>query len=139
MADTTRRDREIDDEETSAEAGWIARTLDDPLLDAEAAERVLQAHRRYLAFPPPDALVAPEELRAMEHDHEATGDPERELGPGLAGGSIRSADPAPERQLARRATDRGLTAGSHRLNDAPARATHPPFRRWAAAGARSRW
>ena len=76
LAETTRRDREISDAETSAEASWIARTLDDPVLDADAAERVLVAHRRYLGFPPPDVLVAPEELRALEQEHEATGDPE---------------------------------------------------------------
>jgi len=76
LAETTRRDREVSDEETAAEASWIARTLDDPLVDAEMAERVLLAHRRYLGFPPPDVLVAPEELRALEQEHEATGDPE---------------------------------------------------------------
>ena len=43
LAETTRRDREISDEETAAEASWIARTLDDPLVDADAAERVLLA------------------------------------------------------------------------------------------------
>jgi hypothetical protein len=76
MADTTRRDREIGDEETAAEAAWIARTLADAFVDADVAERVLAAHRRYLTFPPPDTLVDPEELETMERAHQATGDPE---------------------------------------------------------------
>lgn len=83
MADTTRRDAEIEDEETAAEAGWIARTLDDRLIDDEVAERVLRAHRRYLGFPPPDVLVAPDELVALERGNEASGDPEP-VGPGIA-------------------------------------------------------
>ncbi len=66
MADSTRRDDEISNEETAAEAAWIARTVDDPLIDAEVARRVLEAHRRYTGFPPPDALVDPAELRAAD-------------------------------------------------------------------------
>ncbi len=76
MADTTRREREIDDEEAAAEASWIARTVDDPSIDADVAERVLSAHRRYLRFPPPDTLVDPAELDALEREHLASGDPE---------------------------------------------------------------
>ena len=68
LADFARRDREISDEELAAEAAWIARTLDTPLLDADLAEEVLRAHRRYLGFPPPDVLVAPEELPALAED-----------------------------------------------------------------------
>jgi HAMP domain-containing protein len=75
MADTTRRDREITDEETAAEAGWIARTLDEPLVDAEVAGRVLDAHRRYLGFPPPDTLVAPDALRTTEQGQASASDP----------------------------------------------------------------
>jgi hypothetical protein len=66
MADTTRRDEEIDEREIEAEAAWIASTLDEPLVDADIAAEVLRAHRRYLGFPPPDALVDPEELVAFE-------------------------------------------------------------------------
>ena len=62
LADSSRRDRDIDDAETAAEATWIARSLGGPL-DPETAERVLVAHRRYLGFPPPDMLVDPDELR----------------------------------------------------------------------------
>lgn len=68
LADSDRRDAEVGDEEIAAEAGWIARTLADgpTSLDAERAEAVLRAHRRYLAFPPPDALVDPDELVPFE-------------------------------------------------------------------------
>jgi hypothetical protein len=66
LADSTRRDAEVSDEEVAAEAGWIARTLAEPLLDAGAVERVLRAHRRYLGFPPPDVLVDPAELVAPD-------------------------------------------------------------------------
>jgi hypothetical protein len=83
MADTTRRDREIGDEETAAEAGWIAGAVDDPVVDAEVAEKVLRAHRRYLGFPPPDVLVRPGELRGIGPEHVATGDSED---PGPEGG-----------------------------------------------------
>lgn len=76
LSDMNRRDEEIGEEELKAEAGWMARSLDDPLLDADLAERLLRAHRRYLGFPPPDALVAPEELAALERNAAATGDPE---------------------------------------------------------------
>ena len=76
MADTTRYDREISGEETAAEAGWIAHAVENPLVDVEVAEEVLQAHRRYLGFPPPDALVTPDELRAAETGtHELSMDP----------------------------------------------------------------
>jgi hypothetical protein len=75
MADVIRHDVEISDEETSAEAGWIARSLEEPALDAALAERVLRAHRRYLGFPPPDLLVEPKDLTKLENLHEATGDP----------------------------------------------------------------
>ena len=62
LADSNRREREIGDEELAAEATWIARTVQAPGVDADTAEEVLRAHRRYLGFPPPDVLVAPEEL-----------------------------------------------------------------------------
>ena len=76
MADSNRRDAEVSDEELAAEAGWIARSLDDPALDAEAAERVLRAHRRYLGFPPPDVLVDPEDLTRPGAQHAETGSPD---------------------------------------------------------------
>ena len=76
LADSNRRDAEISDEELAAEAGWIARSLGDPRLDADAAERVLRAHRRYLGFPPPDLLVDPKDLTRLESQHAATGSPD---------------------------------------------------------------
>lgn len=66
MAETTRRDEEIGERELEAEAAWIAGTIDDALVDGEVASRVLLAHRRYLGFPPPDALVDPDELVVLE-------------------------------------------------------------------------
>jgi hypothetical protein len=71
LADMNRRDEEISREETAAEAGWLARSVGDPRLDADLAERVLEAHRRYLGFPPPDELVAPESFGQID-DAQAT-------------------------------------------------------------------
>ena len=65
LADSNRREREIGERELPAEAGWIARSLGRAALDADTAEQVLRAHRRYLGFPPPDVLVTPEELDAL--------------------------------------------------------------------------
>jgi hypothetical protein len=65
LADAQRRERDIGEDELRAEAGWIARTAADPGLDADRAERVLRAHRRYLRFPPPDTLVDPASLREV--------------------------------------------------------------------------
>jgi hypothetical protein len=76
VADSNRRDGEISDEELAAEAGWIARSLDEPHLDPDVAERVLRAHRRYLGFPPPDLLVDPKDLARLEGQHAATGGPD---------------------------------------------------------------
>jgi hypothetical protein len=71
MSETTRRDEEVGARELEAEAAWIANTVDDPAVDAGVASRVLHAHRRYLGFPPPDALVDPDELVALEGEHAA--------------------------------------------------------------------
>ena len=71
LADMNRRDEEITRVETSAEAGWLARTVGDGRLDADLAERVLEAHRRYLGFPPPDELVAPEEFGQTDRPQSA--------------------------------------------------------------------
>lgn len=68
LADLARRDRDIAEDEVPAEAAWIARTLagrGSPV-SPEDAEAVLRAHRTYLGFPPPDALVEPDELRPVE-------------------------------------------------------------------------
>jgi hypothetical protein len=67
LADTTRREREIADEELLAEAAWITKAVGGRVA-SDVAEDVLRAHRRYLGFPPPDVLVAPEDLPALEAD-----------------------------------------------------------------------
>lgn len=66
MAELGRRDEEISERELRAEAGWMVGAVDNPRLDAQLAEDVLRAHRRYLGFPPPDALISPDELAALE-------------------------------------------------------------------------
>jgi len=68
VAESQRREREVGERELEAEAGWIARTIDAPGVDAERAELVLRAHRRYLKFPPPDTLVDPAALRELDTD-----------------------------------------------------------------------
>jgi hypothetical protein len=95
VADSSRREREVTERELPAEASWIARSLGHPPVDADTAERVLRAHRRYLGFPPPDVLVAPEQLEALQQDRVATTEPEpiaADAGPILA--PARPADPA---------------------------------------------
>jgi hypothetical protein len=73
IADSNRRDREIDDRERTAEAAWIASYVADPKVDPETAERVLRAHRTYLGFPPPDVLLAPDEVdRAVPEPSDGT-------------------------------------------------------------------
>jgi hypothetical protein len=76
LADSSRHEAELAEEELTAEAGWIARTLNVSELDTDMVERVLRSHRRYLGFPPPDTFVDPAELKALERDRGATGDPE---------------------------------------------------------------
>lgn len=66
LAELNRRDDEIDEVELLAEAAWLVGAVGDPRLDARLAEEVLRAHRRYLGFPPPDALIPPDELAALE-------------------------------------------------------------------------
>ena len=91
VADSTRREREVGERELPAEAAWIARSVDQPGVDAEAAEAILRAHRRYLGFPPPDVLVDPDQLEAMIQDrwreHRRPGRDPR--GPGKSGRSGR--------------------------------------------------
>jgi len=62
LADSTRREEEVGEEELTAEAAWIARSLGRPAVDDRIAADILRAHRRYLGFPPPDTLVDPDEL-----------------------------------------------------------------------------
>jgi hypothetical protein len=58
--DTSRRDEDIEADETEAEAGLIASQLGDEgrPIDRDTVLEVLQAHREYRRVPPPDRLVA---------------------------------------------------------------------------------
>lgn len=86
LADSSRREREVGEHEIPAEAAWISRTLRTPAIEPDTAEQVLRAHRRYLSFPPPDVLVTPEELDALQQDRTASGDPEMGDDPATADG-----------------------------------------------------
>jgi hypothetical protein len=59
LTDSTRRDDEISERETEAEATWLAtRLADDGIdLDPGTIEAVLRAHRGYLRLAPPDDLA----------------------------------------------------------------------------------
>ena len=57
--DARRREEDIGELERRAEATWIADRVSrrDRAIDATTVEKVLDAHREYLALPPPDQLV----------------------------------------------------------------------------------
>jgi hypothetical protein len=63
MADLTRRDADVDAAEEAGEARWIAAILTDSgrPIAADRVEEVLRLHRDYLAAPPPDDPVLPED------------------------------------------------------------------------------
>jgi hypothetical protein len=103
VSETTRRDREIGERELPAEAAWIARSVGRPGIDAQAAEDVLRAHRRYLGFPPPDVLVDPDELEAMLDD----------------GTAVAGSRPSPERPAAADPATGGDGAASDEEHAAP--------------------
>jgi hypothetical protein len=69
LAEAARLERDVDDRELPAEAAWIAGHLAEQGVDVSdaQAEAVLRAHRTYLGFPPPDALVDPGELRPIRN------------------------------------------------------------------------
>ena len=56
LADSTRREAEVEARELPAEAAWIAESMADQgrPIDASDAEEVLRLHRSYLGVPPPD-------------------------------------------------------------------------------------
>ena len=85
VADSSRREREVGERELPAEAAWIAKSSGQPPVDADTAERVLRAHRRYLGFPPPDVLVAPEDLEALQQGRMPGAETGADAGPGPAG------------------------------------------------------
>ena len=59
VLDSRRREVDIDDAERPREAAWLSAVLADEGYDvpAEAAERLLELHQRYLSAPPPDAVI----------------------------------------------------------------------------------
>ncbi len=66
LAEVGRRDEEISESELRAEATWLVGAVGDARLDPLLTEAILRAHHRYLGFPPPDALVSPDELAGLE-------------------------------------------------------------------------
>ena len=76
VLDSRRREVDIDDAERLREAAWLSAILDDEGYDvpAEAAERLLELHQRYLGAPPPDDPAV----------DDAVNDPERALDSELA-------------------------------------------------------
>jgi hypothetical protein len=61
LADSSRRDADVEDEEIPMEAAWIAAALRDEgeKIEPRTADRILRLHRAYLAAPPPDSPSAP--------------------------------------------------------------------------------
>ena len=79
LADSARRDADIEDDEIPMEAAWIAAMLreDGEELDPQTADRVLRLHRAYLAAPPPDGPAmprAPSRRRAMDRSTDWSAD-----------------------------------------------------------------
>jgi len=63
LADSNRREADVEARELPAEAAWIAEAMADQgrPIDQSDAEEVLRLHRAYLAGPPPDEPDEPEE------------------------------------------------------------------------------
>jgi hypothetical protein len=61
LADSSRREAEILEDEVPVEAAWISASLADEgvRVDPAVAERMLRLHRTYLASLPPDDVPAP--------------------------------------------------------------------------------
>jgi hypothetical protein len=66
MAESTRRDTDLDEEEQRGEALWISSLLStsDQPTEPRQVEEVLRLHREYLAAPPPDEVEEPAEQAA---------------------------------------------------------------------------
>ncbi len=88
VADSRRREHDLDERELPAEAAWIVRYVANPRVDADAAEQILRAHRTYRGFPPPDVLLTSDEVERLapldepEQPEEGKGPGEAEPGPG---------------------------------------------------------
>jgi hypothetical protein len=74
LADSSRREAEILEEELPVEAAWISAVLADEgvTVDQPTSERILRLHRMYLASLPPD------EVRSVDGQTEADVPPVRE-------------------------------------------------------------
>jgi len=86
LADSRRRDADIDAEELPREALWLSSTLADEgwTVPPEATERLLQLHRTYLEAPPPDE-TPPEDAVPIEGVTSELADDDRiRLGRGAA-------------------------------------------------------
>ncbi|MEX2011586.1 MAG: hypothetical protein WEF51_05075 [Chloroflexota bacterium] len=59
LADSARRDADVEDDEIPMEAAWIAAAMrdDGEEIEPRTADRVLRLHRAYLTAPPPDGPV----------------------------------------------------------------------------------
>ena len=66
LADSNRREVDVQEEELPSEAAWIASSMADEghSIDQTTAERVLRLHRTYLASLPPDDPLAEPALAA---------------------------------------------------------------------------
>jgi hypothetical protein len=93
LADSSRRENEILDDETAQEAAWISATLADEgrVVDPGTTEKVLRLHRTYLeSLPPDEPVVAVIDPRADDVEGR-TADEE----PGAPGPASRR-DPPPQ-------------------------------------------
>ena len=68
VLESRRREVDIDDAERLREAAWLSAVLDDEGYDvpAEATERLLELHQRYLGAPPPDDPAADDVVNDTE-------------------------------------------------------------------------
>jgi hypothetical protein len=73
VLESRRREADVDSAERSREAAWLAVTLGDEgyQVSAEAADRLLELHRRYLEAPPPDPVPAADPEAPMATPAEA--------------------------------------------------------------------
>jgi hypothetical protein len=74
IADSARRDADLEDEEIPMEAAWIAAALreEGDEIDPRTADRILRLHRAYLAGPPPDGPARPQPSRVSRVSREST-------------------------------------------------------------------
>ena len=94
--DGRRREEDLRELERQAEATWIADQLSgwEQDLDARTVERVLRAHREYLALPPPDRLIVEGADDAVALDRE----PDLDLDPDLDRALDSDLDRDPDRE-----------------------------------------